>query len=367
MHPGNRPSGIFNGISLVAAFDLARKRYCRRRDRDVDCLVPFIWLLVSYKCGELGRFPIISSPKNRQRVNRDGRRTSNMEIIRRCVVAGRLELVSVRLNPFMSPIDTLLASLKVEVGALAECLVSKGWRLSFPESEMPGLHYTVKGTGQIRVGDAPPISIVPHTLVITPPGRPYRFEAPRREGAARTLRETKGLMGLSALGTLQTFVAGDGEPDVTIICGAFRAYYRTSIDLFATMSSPIVELFDSSERLARQLRLVLVELSGRRVGMAAMTSSMLTQVLLALLRRRLDAGSSGFEGLAVLSDVQIARSFAEMVAQPGAPNTVGVFKQIAQDFKGLWAQGNVTIRGTQRVARDIQRISLKTEHLVAVR
>jgi hypothetical protein len=118
--------------------------------------------------------------------------------------------VSVRPNQFLSPIDSLLTSLQVEVGALAECLVSTGWRLSFPESEVPGLHYTVKGTGRIRVGDAPPISLVPHTLVVTPPGRPYCFEAAPPEGAAHPLKETKSVMKLSAPGTMQTFVATIG-------------------------------------------------------------------------------------------------------------------------------------------------------------
>jgi len=44
-------------------------------------------------------------------------------------------------------------------------------------------------------------------------------------------------------------------------------------------------------------------------------------------------------------------------------NTVSVFKQIAQDLEGLWTQLKVAIRGTQRAARDIQRISLESEHL----
>jgi AraC-like DNA-binding protein len=236
--------------------------------------------------------------------------------------AGRLELVSVRPNLLKSPIDSLLTSLQVEVGVLAECLVSGGWRLSFPASQMPGLHYTVKGSGQIRIGDAPLISLVPHTLVITPPGRPYCFEAARRKEAAQTLKEKKGLMNFSAPGALQTFIAGNGESDVAIICGGFRAYYGQSINLFAAMSSPIVELFDTTEQLTRQLQLVLDELSARRIGMAAMTSALLKQVLLALLRRCLAAGSSRFEDLAVLNDVQIARSFAEMLAQPGAPHSI---------------------------------------------
>ena len=48
------------------------------------------------------------------------------------------------------------------------------------------------------------------------------------------------------------------------------------------------------------------------------------------------------------------------------PKYAKVLKQIAQDLERLWAQRNVVIRGTQRVARDIQRISLETEHLMAV-
>jgi hypothetical protein len=46
-------------------------------------------------------------------------------------------------------------------------------------------------------------------------------------------------------------------------------------------------------------------------------------------------------------------------------NTVSVFNEVAQDLEGLWTQLKVAIRGSQRAACDIQRISLESEHLGA--
>jgi AraC family transcriptional activator of mtrCDE len=35
-----------------------------------------------------------------------------------------------------------MTTLEVDVVRLTECLVSPGWRLSFPASDLPAIHYT---------------------------------------------------------------------------------------------------------------------------------------------------------------------------------------------------------------------------------
>src|SRR5215472_14291164 len=65
-----------------------------------------------------------------------------------------------------SDLGILMAMLEVDVITLTECLVSRNRQLSFPPSETAGIHYTLEGIGQMRVGTGPAIPLTPHTLVI---------------------------------------------------------------------------------------------------------------------------------------------------------------------------------------------------------
>jgi transcriptional regulator GlxA family with amidase domain len=103
----------------------------------------------------------------------------------------------------------------------------------------------------------------------------------------------------------------------------------SSIDLFASLSTPIVERFEPSDELGSKLQAALAEISGRQVGMQAMTTAILKQVLVTLVRRSLNSTSAWLERLSILSDRQIARAFADMVALPSADHSVMALAQKA--------------------------------------
>lgn len=126
-----------------------------------------------------------------------------------------------------------------------------------------------------------------------------------------------------------SFVAGDVDPMVMLICGYFRATYGSSIDLFASLSTPIVERFEPADELGSKLQAALAEISGRQVGMQAMTTAILKQVLVTLVRRSLNSTSAWLERFSILSDRQIARAFADMVALPSADHSVMALAQKA--------------------------------------
>jgi AraC family transcriptional activator of mtrCDE len=60
-----------------------------------------------------------------------------------------------------------------------------------------------------------------------------------------------------------------------------------------------------------------------------MTRTLLKQVLVMLFRRGGRSGSGWIRSLTPLGDPQIARAFAEMVANPGAPHTVQSLSRLA--------------------------------------
>ncbi|MGH6978757.1 MAG: helix-turn-helix domain-containing protein [Brevundimonas sp.] len=226
---------------------------------------------------------------------------------------------AVKISP--SDLESLMTTLEVHFLRLAECLVSKGWRLDIPGTDAPGIHYNVSGMGTLTVGDAPPILIMPHTLVIVPPDKPFRLEA-ASDCAPDGPPATVEARWRAAPGELGRFVAGDGDPEVILICGYFRAAYGASMDLFGGLRAPIVEQFDESHQLDARLQAALAELVAQEVGMGAMTTTLLKQVLVTLLRRSLNSMETWTQRFSMLSDAQVARAFAEMAAHPGAPHTI---------------------------------------------
>ena len=227
-----------------------------------------------------------------------------------------------------SDLGILMAMLEVDVITLAECSVSQNWQLSFPASKTAGIHYNLKGVGRMRVGTGPAVPLTPHTLVITPPNQPFRIDAATAKGAASKTEVLEWKSG-DVSATAKRIRAGNSEPEVTMICGCFHASYGSSIDLFATLASPIVERFDATDQLGYRLEAALAELVDRQVGMEAMATALLKQVLITLLRRSLNSGDLRLEQFSILTDPQVRRAFARMVANPGAPHSVTTLSEIA--------------------------------------
>jgi AraC family transcriptional activator of mtrCDE len=107
-----------------------------------------------------------------------------------------------------------------------------------------------------------------------------------------------------------------------MFCGFFHAIYASSISVFGTLSAPIVERFQACDMLDQKLNAALAELVSQEVGAHAMTSALLKQVVVTLLRRALSSPNSWVEQFSLLRDPQIARAFAVMVDNPGSPHTV---------------------------------------------
>jgi AraC family transcriptional activator of mtrCDE len=221
-------------------------------------------------------------------------------------------------------LNSLLTLLEVEVVALSECLVDSGFRLEIGNVGVPGIHYILKGSGRIAFKNGPSCNVEPHTLVIVPPDTPLVLESAREEGATR--QETlvrAGKVGVMVDSVLRIRAgASDGEAKMIMICGYFKAQYGSTTGLFETLAAPIVEQFSASERLDEKLRSAFEELLHQEVGAGAMSAALLKQVIVALLRRSLTSIDTWVERFAMLSDPKVARAFAAMVADPGAPHTV---------------------------------------------
>lgn len=223
-------------------------------------------------------------------------------------------------------LDRLLDTLMVEFVRLSECLVGEGYRLELGGLDAAGLHYNLSGSGRLIAGNAKPIELQPHTLVVLPANTLFRIEVPSRRGTWKTVN---GRAMPSEPGAVRRYVANDGEPVIMLICGYFHASYGASTDLFGALKSPIIEQFSEGDQVDESLRTALTELVAQEVGFGAMSAALLKQVIVALLRRSLRSMDLWVERFSLLSDPQIARAFAEMVAHPGAPHSVSSLARAA--------------------------------------
>jgi AraC-like DNA-binding protein len=232
-----------------------------------------------------------------------------------------------RINP--TDLDRLMTSLEVEFVKLSECLVSPGWRLSFPVSDAVGIHYNLAGMGRMIIGSDPPIDLRPHTLIIVPKGQSFVIEGPASSRASSRWTTVDAKLQNFTPGVLRKFIAGDGLPQIMLICGYFRALCGASVDLFASLPSPIAEYFNAADQLDHKLRSAMDELIAQEVGAKAMTTALLKQVLVSLLRRSLSSTNLWAEQFSILGDAQIAAAFADMVARPDAPHSIVSLSQAA--------------------------------------
>lgn len=236
-----------------------------------------------------------------------------------------------------------METLHVEFDKLAECLVSPGWRLSMPPQDLPAIHYNLSGSGSMRVASYPSIVLAPHTLVICPPRRAVELRGGSDSShGKRAVSQWPG----PARGKVRRLTAGNRAPEITLICGYFRASYGISLDLFANLSAPIVETFGHEDQLDRKLCAALDELMAQQVGSKAMSSSLLKQVLVSIMRRSLASPDRWMARFAVLTDPKIARVFSAMVAKPASPHTIQTLAQASGLSRSAFMSRFTAVMGT---------------------
>lgn len=217
-------------------------------------------------------------------------------------------------------LDKLMTTVDVTFVRLSECALAAGEHLAVARTNASTIHYCLRGAGVILLDDEPPIRLTPHTLVIVPPGRAMTIAATEHATAPRNAGKHNN--GGFTPGSSQRHAVGDGEPALVLACGSFRANYGPALDLFASLSTPIVERFDVHDQLDQVMAYAMAELAAQDVGGGPMSAALLKLVLLALLRRCLVSRNAWVERFSILSDPPIARAFAEMASRPSVPHTV---------------------------------------------
>jgi AraC family transcriptional activator of mtrCDE len=224
-----------------------------------------------------------------------------------------------------SDLNKLMRALDIDVVALTELLVPRGHRVELGNVDVPAIHYNLAGKGRFAINGGPFISLQPHLLIIVPPNTPFVVEV---DGDGPGLKSIERDCWTRDQGYLRISQPGE-TPEVVQICGFFNASFGPAIGLFRDLTTPVIEQFKPTDRIDEKLREAMAELLDQEVGMGAMSAALLKQVIISLLRRLIGSSQNWTEWFSVLSDRQITRAFADMIARPSAPHTVQSLAQTA--------------------------------------
>lgn len=214
-------------------------------------------------------------------------------------------------------LNNLLRALDIDLIALTELLVPKGYRAEMGTFDAPALHYTLSGKGRISINGGPKMVLEPYVLIIKPPNTPFSIEV-EGDGPLKVINRDcwnrdDGLLRIAP---------PNEKAEIVQICGYFNASFGQSVGLFRDLREPVIEKFDPTEKIDLKLGEALDELVSQEVGKGAMATSLLKQVIIALVRRSMKSSRSWTDRFAILGDRQITRAFADMVARPGSAHTV---------------------------------------------
>ncbi len=213
----------------------------------------------------------------------------------------------------MSLLERLLDGLDVEVEPFAICLLRGTSRLDMGRHDRATLHYTLAGTGVLRVG-AWQVPIAPHTIVIVPPRASHSIRADLGDGPRAELPGCAPLADGWEL--IEHGGAGAAGTGVQMACSELCATYDGAHGLFDFLTEPLVERLDDTDPLHGTLKLLLNELAAPGPGTRALTASLMRQCLVLILRRQSGGRASEVPWLAALDDPRLGAAVTVMLDRP---------------------------------------------------
>lgn len=246
-------------------------------------------------------------------------------------------------------LDRLLTSLRVEVAPFAVCDVRRGWRLLMPPDGHVSLHFIVRGEGRLRDPEGRVYPLCGGTVFVAPPGRALRVE-PTDDAAAEL--DAAADCSLPEHG-LRRLVAGTGESALLMACGAVRVTYGGGVGLFDGLREPLVVDFGEDPRVPAVFEGLLAEQADPGPGSQTMMRALMTQGLIAVLRRLCDSGTCSLPWMQALGDDRLVRALDAMLEAPERPHTLESVARVAGMSRSAFSERFSSTFG--RTAMDLLR------------
>ena len=222
-------------------------------------------------------------------------------------------------------LDRLLVTLAVRLRAFSVCRIQRGWQLEFSPFEAITVHYVLRGTGSLRVGDGSWRTFAPHSVIVVPARLSHALGEPEQVRGAARAEDHCSLHGDG----LVSFMAGDGTPDTLLVCGQISASHDGALGLFELFQSPMIQAFASDAPLRGTFDLMLAEVAAPSLGTQAMTELLMKQCLIVMLRQHFLGGDDASPLLKALQEPKLARAVIAVLEHPGVSYSVESLASLA--------------------------------------
>ena len=214
------------------------------------------------------------------------------------------------------------------------------------------LHFVLQGCGTIRCPDGGAQRVVPGSLVIVPRGPEHDLEA---EGELQHDLVVPGPWGANRYAEpekpeLYIPEPPDGDPspriiagtventDLIIACGLVRVYYGPSLGLFDHLRELLFVDPSDSLRLMPAFEGILEEQVQAHPGSDAVTSALMTQCLVRVLRKIYSESDCPLPWLAAIEDARLARAVDLILKDPGANHSVDLLAEAAAMSRSAFSE-----------------------------
>ncbi len=216
-------------------------------------------------------------------------------------------------------LERILENLALSVDAFATCRVAGGWRLRLPPVDWVTLHFTVSGEGAVRGTGRQVLPLPAGALAVVPPGMPHSLQSgapPFGEADPTGRAPPEGL---------PCHTAGPGEEEddpFVVVCGRISVTYAGGVGLFDRLDELLVLDFTDDRAMRSTFAALRVEAAADRAGSRAMTSALLQECLIRILREVCTDDRCAAPWLDALDDPMLAPALEAMLDRPEAPHTV---------------------------------------------
>jgi AraC-like DNA-binding protein len=230
-------------------------------------------------------------------------------------------------------LDRLLERLSVDVDPFAVCSVSSGWRLKLPGPPDVMLHFVLEGNGFLQVPEGEDLPLHPYTLAVVPHGVVHSLVIEADAGSEQVISG-----GQREGEVLAQLVAGSiDETEFRVACGLIQVTYGDTLALFRYLPRPTAVDLSGFPQVRAAFEGILAEQSADGPGSLAMTTALMNQCLVYLLRRLAQQVKPPLSWLSALEDPGLGEALELMTEHPGEDHTVESLAEAAMMSRSTFA------------------------------
>lgn len=225
-------------------------------------------------------------------------------------------------------IEEILGSIVVDTNPFSLCELAPRSRLDMPRSQMVSLHYILEGSGLLEMSGHRPRPMTKGDLALVPAAHYHWLTSSPGTYLSHAVCKPASV-GLDSV--RQTTADADGTQRVglVVLCAHLTVGFRGAGAVIDLLQDPIIECLSDDRLAKRGLDLIMSELQDPRLGSRVMIKTLLLEIVLNLLRGRVEANDPSTSWLSALADQRLWPSLKAMLSKPGAPHTVESLAELA--------------------------------------